>query len=160
NGVEYAGVRFEFAIYPLEAGSYAVDDQKLTIKYAAEPPATREAVVSLARIEFQAFVPAAGTGLHPFLTASSLTAEQSIQRCGGQLRVGDAVTRVITIRAQGTPAMLLPPVAFPAIDGLSVYPAQPSLEDKTVGRSDALSSVRIDSATYMLERPGDYELPA
>jgi hypothetical protein len=56
--------------------------------------------------------------------------------------------------------MLLPPVAFPAIDGLAVYPAQPSLEDKTVGRSDALSSVRIDSATYMLERPGDYELPA
>src|SRR6185295_7279699 len=42
NGTSYAGVRFEFAIYPQEAGSYAVSDQKIRVKYAAEPPAVRE----------------------------------------------------------------------------------------------------------------------
>jgi hypothetical protein len=160
NGIQYAGVRFEFAIYPLEAGSFAVPEQKLTIKYAAEPPATREAVVSLPRIEFKSFVPDAAAGLHPFLTATNLTIEQTVQRSSEQLRVGDAVTRIITIKAEGTPAMLLPPTTFSAIDGLAIYPAQPSLQDKTVGRSDTLSSARVDSATYMLEMPGNYVLPA
>ena len=160
NGIQYAGVRFEFAIYPLEAGSFAITEQKLTIKYAAEPPATREAVVSLPRMEFEAFVPDGAASLHPFLTATGLTAEQAIQRSSEQLKAGDAVTRVITIKADGAPAMLLPPTTFPAIDGLAVYPAQPSLQNKTDGRSDALSATRVDSATYMLEKPGDYLLPA
>jgi hypothetical protein len=160
NGIQYAGVRFEFAIYPLEAGSFAVAGQKLTIKYAAEPPATREAVVDLPRIEFESFVPDAAAVLHPFLTATNLTIEQTVQRSSEQLRVGDAVTRIITIKAEGTPAMLLPPTAFSAIDGLAVYPAQPSLQDKTAGRSDTLTSARVDSATYMLEKPGNYVLPA
>ena len=43
DGMSYAGVRFEFAIYPQEPGSYAVSDQKVEVKYAAEPPAVREA---------------------------------------------------------------------------------------------------------------------
>ena len=140
--------------------SFAITEQKLTIKYAAEPPATREAVVSLPRIEFESFIPDAAAGLHPFLAANNLTIEQAIQRSSDQLKAGDAVTRVITIKAEGTPAMLLPPTAFPAIDGLAVYPAQPSLQDKTDGRSDVMSASRVDSATYMLEKPGDYLLPA
>ena len=49
DGTSYAGVQFEYAIYPQEPGSYAVADQKVTVRYAAEPPASREAVVALPR---------------------------------------------------------------------------------------------------------------
>lgn len=160
NGTGYAGVRFEFAIYPLEAGSYALAEQKLTVKYAAEPPATREAVVALPRLELQAFIPDAAAALQPFLSASKLTIEQTVQRSSEQLKTGDAVTRIVTVGAEGIPAMMLPPMTFPAIDGLAVYPAQPALQDKTDGRTDALSASRVDSATYMLEKPGNYTLPA
>jgi hypothetical protein len=160
DGIGYAGVRFEFAIYPLEAGAFALAEQKLTIKYAAEPPATREVVAVMPGTEFQAFIPDAAAGLQPFLSATRLTAEQAVQRCSEQLKAGDAVTRIVTVKAEGTPAMLLPPVSFPAIDGLAVYAAQPSLEDKTEGRSDTTSASRVDSATYMLERPGNFVLPA
>jgi hypothetical protein len=160
NGIEYAGVRFEFAIYPLEPGAYAVPGQKLTIKYAAEPPATREAVISLPPIEFQAFIPDAAASVRPFVTADRLTAEQTIQRSSEALKVGDAVTRIVTVKATGTPAMLLPPATFHAIDGLAVYPAQPSLQDKTEGRSDVMLSSRVDSVTYMSEAAGNYVLPA
>ena len=74
--------------------------------------------------------------------------------------MGDSITRTVTIQAAETPAMLLPPVTFPALDGLAVYPAQPALQDKTEGRTDALTATRTDSATYILQRPGDYVLPA
>jgi hypothetical protein len=159
NGTTYAGVRFEFAIYPQEPGSYAIADQKVAIRYAAEPPATREVTIAVPRLEFQAVIPDAASALSPFVAASTLTIQQTVQRSSEQLKAGDSVTRIITVKAEGTPAMLLPPAMFPAIDGLAIYPAQPSLQDQTDSRTDVLSSTRTDAATYMVERPGDYLLP-
>jgi len=160
GGTSYAGVRFEFAIYPQEPGSYAIAEQKLRVRYAAEPPATREATFATPRIEFQAVIPDAAYTLSPFVAAKTLTIEQVIQRSSEQLKAGDSITRVVKVKAEDTPAMLLPPTTFPVIEGLALYPAQPSLQDKTDLRTDVLSSMRVDSATYMLERPGNYRLPA
>jgi len=160
GGVSYAGVSLEFAVYPQEPGSYAIAEQKLTVKYAAEPPATREAVLTVPRTTFEAFIPDAASALSPFVAASMLTAEQTVQRSSEQLKAGDAVTRMVTTKAEGLPAMLLPPQSFAAIDGLALYPAQPSLQDHVDGRTDVMTSTRVDSATYMLQRPGNYILPA
>ncbi len=160
DGMNYAGVRFEFAIYPQEPGAFAISDQKVKVKYAAEPPAVREELLSLPRVSFDAFIPDAAADLDPYVAAGRLRIEQSVRRSSEQLKVGDSVTRIVTVEADETPAMLLPPVTFPAVDGLAVYPAQPSLQDKTEGRTDALTATRTDSATYILQRPGDYALPA
>ena len=160
NGTSYAGVRFEFALYPQEPGSFAVSDQKVKVRYAAEPPAVREEVLALPRVFFAAFIPAAAAALNPYLAAQHLTIEQSIRRSSEQLKVGNSVTRIVTVRAEETPAMLLPPITLAVLDGFAVYPAQPSLEDKTEGRTDALTASRTDSATYILQRAGGYELPA
>src|SRR5262245_28366058 len=125
SGTSYAGVRFEFAIYPQEPGSYAIAGQKLTVHYAAEPPATRDAELVLPRIDFAAFIPDAAAALRPFVAAEKLTVEQIVQRSSEQLKTGDAVTRTVTMKAEGTPAMRLPPQSFAQIDGLALYPAQP-----------------------------------
>ncbi|WP_461850546.1 hypothetical protein [Bradyrhizobium elkanii] len=53
DGLTYGGVRFEFAIHPQEPGSYAISGLTIVIKYAADPPATREATLTLPRIAFQ-----------------------------------------------------------------------------------------------------------
>jgi hypothetical protein len=160
DGTTYAGVRFEFAIYPQEPGTYAVSSQSVAVHYAAEPPATRNIDLALPRIEFAAFIPDAAAALRPFVAASRLIVDQTVRRSSDQLKAGDSVTRTVTIKAEGTPAMLLPPQSFAAIDGLALYPAQPSLSDRIDGRTDALTSTRVDSATYMLEKPGNYQLPA
>ena len=55
---------------------------------------------------------------------------QSLQPQPGDLKVGDSLARTITVEAADLPAMLLPPVRFAAVDGLSVYPDQPTLADK------------------------------
>jgi hypothetical protein len=160
DGTTYAGVRFEFLIYPQEPGSYAADGQKVSITYAAEPPATRDADLRLPRIAFEAFVPDAARTLDPFVSAAALKLRQDVQRSSESLKVGDAVTRTVTVEADGAPAMLLPPTALAAIDGTKLYPAQPELQDRVDRRTDRLSSTRIDQATYMLERPGELSLPA
>jgi hypothetical protein len=160
NGTSYAGVIMEFAVYPQEPGAYAIPEQKLTVKYAAAPPATREAILTVPRTTFEAFIPDAASALSPFVAASSLSAEQTVQRSSDRLKTGDSVTRTVTIKAEGLPAMLLPPQSFVAIDGIALYPAQPSLDDHVEGRTDTMTSTRVDSATYMLQRPGNYVLPA
>ena len=55
--------------------------------------------------------------------------------------------------------MLLPPVRFAAVDGLSVYPDQPTLADKAGERGGPSTGSRVDRATYVLERAGSYTLP-
>jgi hypothetical protein len=128
NGTSYAGVIMEFAVYPQEPGAYAIPEQKLTVKYAAAPPATREAILTVPRTTFEAFIPDAASALSPFVAASSLSAEQTVQRSSDRLKTGDSVTRTVTIKAEG--------------------------------RTDTMTSTRVDSATYMLQRPGNYVLPA
>ena len=70
DGTSYAGVRYEFAIYPQEPGSYAIPDQRISLKYAAEPPAVREATLAMPRVPFSAFVPDAAAGF-PFRVKAS-----------------------------------------------------------------------------------------
>jgi hypothetical protein len=159
DGVTYAGVRYAFAIHPQEPGAYAIADRKITVRFAADPPATREATVAVPPVAFEAFIPDAAAGLDPFLAANRLTIEQAVQQSSDPLQVGDSVTRTVTIRVDGLPAMSLPPVRFAAPEGLALYPAQPRLEEKSESRTDELSATRIDAATYMAERAGDYRLP-
>lgn len=158
--VTFAGVRFEYDIYPQEPGDYVIADQHITVKYAANPPVTREASVALPRVSFEAFLPAAAADLRPFLSATKLSAQQEIKRSSETLKVGDAITRTVRLSAGGTLAMLLPAQTFAPVDGLRVYPAQPELKDKIDPQTDVPTASRIDAATYMVERSGYYRLPA
>jgi hypothetical protein len=160
DDLTYAGVRFEFAIYPQEEGTYALAEQSISLTYAAEPPRTRQAMLSLPRLEFSAFIPAPAAQLDPFLAATSLTIEQAVHYSSDPPRVGDSLTRTISIRADGPPSMLLPPTIFGSLDGLALYPAQPALRDRVDSRTADASASRVDAATYMLEKAGDYLLPA
>jgi hypothetical protein len=160
DGVTFAGIRYEFAIYPQEAGNYALASQPVTVTYAVDPPNTRKVDIALPRQTFEAFIPDAAQDLDPFVAAESLTVEQKIERSSQDLKVGDSIKRTVTMKGAGTPAMLLPPPEFAKIDGLALYPDQPVLQDNFDQRSGALSATRTDDATYMLQRAGDYTLPA
>lgn len=155
-----AGIRFEFAIFPQESGSYSIAGQPVTVSYAYNPPTTRQATLALPAIDFDAFFPDAAAALDPFISAQRLAIEQIVQRPDGELKVGDAVTRQITTTADGTLAMLLPPARTARPQGLAAYPAQPVLQDQPDSQTGGLTAMRTDSVTYMLERPGDYTLPA
>ncbi|MCC6196444.1 MAG: BatD family protein [Burkholderiales bacterium] len=56
--------------------------------------------------------------------------------------------------------MMIPPPSFAAPDGIRVYPKDPVLDDKQSDRGEFIDGRRIDSATYLFEKAGDYTLPA
>jgi len=159
DGVAYAGIRYEFAIFPQEEGSFAVVDQTIKVTYAAAPPQASTVTLDVPRLALDAFIPEPAQSLDPFVSSNTLSFEQNVRRSSQDLKVGDSITRTVTTKADGTPAMLLPPVTFAKIDGLALYPAQPSVQDNVDRRTGVLSATRIDEATYILERAGDYTLP-
>ena len=158
--VSYAGIRYTFLISPQEPGTYAVTGQPVTITYADNPPHSRTTNVPMPATRFEAVIPDAARGLDPFLSATRLSLKQDIQPSSPSLKVGDAVTRIVTIEAEGAPAILLPPTPFVPIAGTRVYPSTPQLNDGLNQGSDGLSSTRTDRATYMLEEAGTITLPA
>ncbi|MGD9671620.1 MAG: hypothetical protein AB7U75_21670 [Hyphomicrobiaceae bacterium] len=159
--VSYAGIHYEFLIYPQEAGTYAAaSGQTVTVTFADDPPHTREATVQMPAVNFQAVIPEAARDLDPFVSATALSLQQEIHPSSDSLKVGDAITRVVTIKAEGTPAMLLPLTPFASIAGTRIYPSKPLLNDQFDQRADVLTSTRTDSATYMLQTAGTVNLPA
>lgn len=159
DGVTYAGVRYEFTISPMEAGTFAILGQSVTVTYAAEPPATRTVSMPIPKLDLQAFIPPEARDLNPFVSANNITVEQSVDRSSQNLEVGDSVTRTVTVTANGLPAMLIPPVVFAPVDGFAIYPSQPDLQDVTDGRSGLQKGIRTEQVVYLLQKTGDYNLP-
>lgn len=158
--VSYAGIHYEFLIYPQEAGTYALSGQTITVTFADDPPKTRQIDVPVPAVNVEALIPDAASSLNPFVSASGLTLQQQIRPSSDPLKAGDAIVRTVTVKAEGAPAMLLPPTNFAPLAGAKIYRSEPQLTDQFDQHADVLSSTRTDSATYMLETAGTVNLPA
>jgi len=159
DDITYAGVRYEFAISPMEAGAFAISGQSVTITYAAEPPATRTVSIAIPELDLRAFIPPQARDLNPFVSANNIAIDQKIDRSSQNLKVGDSITRTVTMTADGIPAMLIPPVVFTPVDGFAIYPSHPTLQDVADSRSGSLKGIRTEQAVYLLQKAGDYSLP-
>ena len=82
------------------------------------------------------------------------------ERSSEQLKVGDAVIADGHGQGRRHARDAAAATSLRAAEGLAVYPAQPTLQDRSDRRTDVLSATRVDRVTYMLEKPGDYVLPA
>ena len=91
------------------------------------------------------------------IATPKLTVNERFDRKPETLKVGEAFTRTITMTVKDSIAMLLPPLPFEAVEGLGVYPAQPQVTDKA--ERGQYTGTRVESVTYVMEKPGDYHLP-
>ncbi len=92
-----------------------------------------------------------------WLPASDLSIEEQWSGDLDSLRIGDSVTRSVTISAEGLQGAQLPPLPLAAIDGLRTYPDQPDIDD--VSGDDGVTGIRTDSVALVAVRAGEYELP-
>lgn len=71
---------------------------------------------------------------------------------------GAALSLVVTRRSEKVSAMLLPPLPVFEAPGLATYPAAPELGDRS--NRGQLVGERTDQITWIVEQPGNYEIPA
>ncbi|SLN41999.1 hypothetical protein TRL7639_02157 [Falsiruegeria litorea R37] len=158
DGASLSGTIRTYRLYPLAAGAFEIPEQVLSLTYAdpdTNAPITTE--IAMPAQSFTATVPAAAQDLDPPVIAAGFTLEQDIQ---GEidLGVGDAITRVVTARIDGTTPVLIPPLVT-AIEtpALRAYPKEPrvaSTEERGV-----LSGTRSETVTYLVQSDGTAELP-
>ncbi len=98
--------------------------------------------------------PADATG--SWLPARSVTLEESWSPQNG-FRVGEPITRSITLRARGLTDSQLPDLQAPTVEGLKVYADRPQGETGPAG--SGLEAVKQFKAALVPTREGSFELP-
>ncbi|MEX2524243.1 MAG: BatD family protein, partial [Gammaproteobacteria bacterium] len=166
DGRRYRVVERRFAVYPQASG---------TLKIA--PVEFRGHVSGSSRSLFDPFgpqseivirrsneialevrpVPEDFAGRHWF-PARKVTLEEKWSRDPKQFRVGEPITRTLTLTAEGQTASQLPELPGWISDGLRHYPDQPVLENET--SDTGMIGRRRESTALIPQQPGEYTLAA
>jgi len=75
-----------------------------------------------------------------------------------ELKVGQALTRTIELRAQGASSAQLPEIMLPASDAIKIYPDKAKLEDEV--NAHGILGTRIQSIALVASKAGTVQLPA
>lgn len=116
---------------------------------------SRPVVLKSESVTLRVREPPASSAAH-WLPAKNLTLAESwpVQ---DEVKVGDPITREITIQANGLTAAQLPELDLVLPDSLRIYPEQPRLED--AGGADGVIGTRIETAAIIPTQPGTIALP-
>jgi hypothetical protein len=149
----------ELALFMLRPGSYTVP--AFMVRFASAPhygePSVEHQLTTQA-IQVEARMPPGAEHLPSLISTRELRVTETWQPQPTQAHLGDAFTRTITLSAPDVPGMVLPPLPLAQVDGLTVYPKPPIVQDQ-VERGTFIGQ-RIQAVTYVCERPGSMTLPA
>jgi BatD DUF11 like domain len=160
NGVEYSGIQFYFIVFPYKAGVFSVPS--ITIK--AETPPEGSAVSSKVTLHTTPVsfvvkpVPRHLPAGEDWLVARDVLLSAHWSKPLTQLKVGDVITRTLTIDASGTLPQFIPPITDPTVSWAEVYPGKVSLQD-TRDEYNA-NGERVQISSWLLTQAGEFELPA
>ncbi|WP_345547631.1 BatD family protein [Microbulbifer aestuariivivens] len=163
NGVSHAVYELTYAIFPESSGELTIP----ALTYVAvagrrDPFSLFNRNTQRLRLRSQpqtiqvAPKPDTYTGSH-WLPAASLGIVQSWSQDPDTFTVGEPITRILTLRAEGLRAAQLPPLPKISVDGLKTYPDQPQQDDQT--SSNGITGSRIETTAIVATKPGDYQLP-
>ena len=169
KGVDYWVTERKYAIFPQQSGLFTIAPLVLNAEYISSlqqprfngffnrPSTETRRVVSKAVTLNVRAVPAEFKGA--WLSAESLELSESWSDSSLQAKVGEPLTRTLSLKAKGATVGQLPELFDKTpIDGIKTYPDQPLLhEDK---QSDGLSASREEKIVFIPSKPGEYSLPA
>ncbi|NOT11807.1 MAG: protein BatD [Methylococcaceae bacterium] len=169
NGVSYTVSERKYAIFPQKSGSMTIKPLTLTAEVLASGRPSFNGFFSpqmtkTKRVESKAItlnvkpVPAEFTGKH-WLSAEKLHLKQEWSGDIQQMKVGEPLTRTLTLLAQGTTVGKLPELNTAKTDDqLKAYPDQPVLQEQK--KSEGIIAFREEKIALIPSKSGDYTLPA
>ncbi|NQY86216.1 MAG: BatD family protein [Colwellia sp.] len=158
NGQTWSNQIHEITLYPTRSGEYTLPSIDVHISVNTENNAVVEGVITTTEQAFTISLAPALVNLEQFIVSAnvSLVIESSLEN-EQHYALGEAITQTITISAEGTPAMMIPPLETQALTGISIYQKPAQVFDKS-NRGELLGT-RIETITYILEQAGDYIIP-
>mgnify|MGYP000339035346 CR=1 FL=1 len=153
-----------YAIFPQETGELIIPE----LVFTASETVSRRSVFSLPgqgkpirKMSQQHRInvmppPSQFTGEH-WLPANAVKLTETWSGNPNDIRVGDSITRTITIDAEGLLGSQLPPITFTTLNGAKLYPDQGNTE--TTETDAGIISKRIDNVAIIPTREGELQLP-
>lgn len=168
DGRDYEVVENRFAYFPQKSGTFVI------------PPAELNATIAVGGNSFlDPFLGTMGKQIRrvsngieikvlakpdsfpanaAWLPTTQLRINETIAPNKSEFNVGEPITRIITLEAQGVAPSLLPPLPVSQGDGYKVYP-EPA-DTKSLPDANGVSSRRVETQAYIPTQPGPLRLPA
>jgi BatD DUF11 like domain len=154
GGSAYVGQRFEFDVYPRRAGNFALP--RITVTLLSQDGAATGSAVGPGQ-QLLAKLPAGFDASQPVIASPEVTLRQRWSSSATKVRVGDAVTRIVTRTAEAVPGSSFGDILAPAPPGVTAYLDPPQIQDR-IERGE-VTGVRTDRVTYVFDHSGDQTLP-
>lgn len=157
DGVQYTGIRKSYAVVPQVSGTFTLPQFRVEFGHSSGGTPTK-ATVAIPSVSFTVGGSTENQQQVAF-AATDLTVEEAFDRDARSMKVGDALTRTITITAGNTQAMMIPPLDPGTVPGLNRYENAPAIQDGiAVGRDTA--SRRTETYVYTADKEGSFVIPA
>jgi hypothetical protein len=159
RGTSYTGQRYRLSVYCQRPGRLEIPGMPVTVsvKRWGFPPKEDLHDRQTPATVLVCKVPPGAENVRGLISTDHLDADQRWSSRAGTVALGDAVTRTVSLNAVDVSAMAFPPLQHPEIDGVGIYPGQAGVSD--TGDRGTLRGERIETVTYVFEKPGVIELP-
>lgn len=159
GGQTWSRQRWEITLYPQDSGQFVIPPVAVGVQVSAPDGSKVAGTLYTQPIKFEASMP---SGLlsddSAWFTATKVSVDQKWATSNDELKVGDAITRTITINAQDSLSVLLPDLlSNDSTASYQAYPQPNRLDDKQT-RGDYQSS-RIEESVYVIQQGGEFTLP-
>ncbi|WP_061009483.1 BatD family protein [Vibrio sp. CUB2] len=159
GGQTWSRQRWEITLYPQASGQFVIPPVAVGVQVSAPDGSKVAGTLYTQPIKFEASMP---SGMlsddSAWFTATKVSVDQKWTMSNDELKVGDAITRTITINAQDSLSVLLPDLlSNDSTASYQAYPQPNRLDDKQT-RGDYQSS-RIEESVYVIQQGGEFTLP-
>jgi hypothetical protein len=171
NGQTYTVVERRYAVFPQKSGQFSstpvvFDGSVIEANQGGNGPfmfnpfnqTSRPMRLRSKPLAFDVKPVPPGIDSNAWLPASSVQLSEQWSSNPPVFSVGEPITRTLTLMVAGLTASQLPTLNSGAIDGLKVYPDQPTLKDAP--GDSGMRATRTEKIAYIPTRTGSVTLPA
>jgi len=161
QGTTYSGVSFHFVGFPLKPGQIEIPPCLITTFQNDDQGRRLEKHPIMIPCQLEAILPPGAEELSSLICTPKLETTISwdppLSMDHVSVKLGDALTRTVTLTAPDVLGMVLPPLPQVSLSGLRAYPAPAIVKDDL--HEEDLVGKRVETVTYVCQQPGHYELP-
>ncbi|WP_170309597.1 BatD family protein [Litorilituus lipolyticus] len=157
NGETWSTQTREITLYPTKQGDYQLPPIEVFVSVNTEQYGIVEGTSTTEALHFSTVLPEALAEIQHYIVSPKVTVEiDGTLNNEEPYSLGEAISQTITITAENTPAMMIPPLELPTIEGVSIYQTPTRIFDKS--NRGSLLGTRIESNTYIFEFSGTYQI--
>jgi len=170
NGVAYVVTERQYAIFPQKSGVATIEPLVLTADIVLSNsrqrfngffnrPATKTKRISSKAITLDVLPAPDSFKANHWIPAEQVHIEEKWSGDITNMKLGEPLTRTLTLLAQGTTVAQLPELlGISKTRHLKTYPDQPTLKEKK--SAEGIIAFREEKIAYIPSKPGSYILPA